>query len=74
MDAPTFEELFPEIPPGERDEARARLDRYVALAIRIADRIASEQAADAKPSLTSPPPSPTMKGERSKQTKPTNNG
>lgn len=63
---PSFDELFPEIPCNERDEARDNFDRYVRLAISIFEDAAHTSEAEASP-LTPGPRGSTMKSQRSKQ-------
>ncbi len=61
----SFDDLFPEIPVSEREEARANLDAYLALAMRIHDRLEAEAAALASAALTESAEDPTMDTERS---------
>ncbi len=62
----SFAELFPEIPVSRREEARANLDAYLALAMRIHDRLEAEAVASAIAALTDRAEDPTMDTERSR--------
>ncbi len=58
-DTPTLGELYPGLSADELAEAEENLDRYIAVVVRIQDRIWSESAADARiRGLTGSPPKP----------------
>ena len=40
---PSFRELFPEIPENQLEEAQKNFDHYIALVVRIAERLMQEE-------------------------------
>ena len=62
-DGPTIRDLYPELNEAELKEAEENLDRYLALVLRIYERVHSstEGAKSPGPSLTDSNRSPTLR-------------
>jgi aryl carrier-like protein len=61
----TLHDLYPHFTDEQLEEAEANLERYLAVMMRIAERLRAEGYDLTSPDLTVPPSSPTIHRERS---------